>query len=241
MSAHIDLRYGRWEDVLADVRCDTIITDPPYGARTHKGAKTTRDLSAAGDGIAYEHWTAKEVGAFVSSWAPRTRRWIVAMTSHDLIPAWEKAFSKAKLYGFAPVPALILGMGVRVVGDGPASWGIYIMAARHTSKRAMQYPGCKEGAMWRALPGGYAESANTAEAGGGRGKPAWLNHALVRDYSNPGDLVCDPMAGWGGGLAAASALGRRAVGAEMDRDAYELAEEVCARPLQLDMLARCAS
>jgi len=240
MIGPIDLRFGRWEDELADVRCDSVIADPPYGARTHKGAKTTRDLSAAGDGISFAHWTAKDVGAFVSNWAPRTRRWIVAMTSHDLIPAWEKAFAAAKMYGFAPVPAILTGMGVRVLGDGPSSWGIYIMVGRHKSKAAMKYDGQPPGALWRALPGGYAEAADTSSSGGGRGKPAWLNHALVRDYSNPGDLVCDPMAGWGGTLTAAAALGRRAVGAEMDRAAYETAEVACARPLQLDMLARCA-
>jgi len=240
VSGHIDLRYGRWESALAGERCDTIITDPPYGERTHKGAKTTADLTKAGDGIRYDHWTAKEVSAFVESWAPRTRRWIVAMTSHDLIPAWEAAFSKNRLYGFAPVPAILVGMGVRVCGDGPSSWGIYIMAARHTAKAAMKYHGQPEGAMWRALPGGYCEAANTGKSGGGRGKPSWLTHALVRDYSNPGDLVCDPMAGWGATLTAAAALNRRAIGAEMDREAYEIAEAACARPLQLDMLAGVA-
>lgn len=236
----IDLRFGRWEDVLAEVECDTLITDPPYGGRTHKGAKTTADLSKAGDGIHYDPWSPADVSAFVSSWAPRTRRWIVAMTSHDLIPAWEKAFADNKLYGFAPVPAIIFGMGVRILADGPASWAVYIMAARHTQKRVMKYAGQPDGALWRSLPGGYAETADIGSSGGGRGKPAWLTHALVRDYSNPGNLVCDPMAGWGGTLAAAAALGRRAIGAEMDREAYERAEEMCARPLQFDMFERAS-
>ena len=30
----IDLRLGRWQDVLADVTtCDAVICDPPYSAR----------------------------------------------------------------------------------------------------------------------------------------------------------------------------------------------------------------
>ncbi|MGL4442168.1 MAG: DNA methyltransferase, partial [Alsobacter sp.] len=231
MSAPLDLRFGRWEDVLADVTCDSVITDPPYGARTHKGARTTKDLTSAGHGIGYDSWNAAAVTAFVESWAPRTRRWLVAMTSHDLIPAWEAAFKAAKLYGFAPVPAIVNGMGVRIAGDGPASWGIYVMAARHTQKRAMKYTGQPEGAMWRALPGGYAEAADTSSSGGGRGKPAWLTHALVRDYSNPGDLVCDPMAGWGTTLTAALALNRRIVGAEMEAEAFARAQLALERPL----------
>ena len=40
--------------------------------------------------------------------------------------------------------------------------------------------------------------------------------ALIRDYSRPGDLVCDPCAGGGTTLLAAVQTGRRAVGSEMD-------------------------
>jgi 23S rRNA G2445 N2-methylase RlmL len=33
----IELRLGRWQDVLDDiVQCDALITDPPYSERTHK-------------------------------------------------------------------------------------------------------------------------------------------------------------------------------------------------------------
>ena len=92
---------------------------------------------------------------------------------------------------------------------------------------------------WGTLPGAYVGDRSPSSSGG-RGKPPWLNHAIVRDYSRPGDLVCDPMAGWGGFLAAAAALDRRAIGAEMDRAAFELAEEACARPLQLDLMTRVA-
>jgi hypothetical protein len=223
----IDLRLGRWQDALSDCRPDSVIFDPPYGARTHKGARTTRDIDVDVDdfggnieGISYAPWDATDVGEFVGSWAPRTRRWIVAMTSHDLIPAWESAYLAAGMYSFAPVVAVIKGMGVRMRADGPASWSIYLMAARHTDDARMFYEGRKQGHIWRSLPGGYTGPANTREARGGRGKPEWLNAALVRDYSNRGDLVADPLAGWGGILRAAEALGRRAVGAENDAGAH---------------------
>lgn len=54
------------------------------------------------------------------------------------------------------------------------------------------------------------------ERSGGRGKPAWLMRALVRDYSVQADLVCDPLAGWGSTLRAALDEGRRAIGSEID-------------------------
>lgn len=58
--------------------------------------------------------------------------------------------------------------------------------------------------------------ATPADRSGGRGKPQWLMRALVQDYSLPGDLVCDPLAGWGSTLRAALDTGRRAIGGEID-------------------------
>ena len=47
-------------------------------------------------------------------------------------------------------------------------------------------------------------------------KPVWLMRALIRDYSEPGDLVCDPFAGFGTTLLAAAIEGRRSVGCEVN-------------------------
>lgn len=240
-----DLRLGRWEDVLADVSADTVITDPPYGARTHNGARQ----GARADGFdvanlapSYEHWTAADVSRFVASWAPRTRRWICAMTSHDLVTSWEKAYRTAGLYPFAPVPIVIQGMTCRLAGDGPSSWTIYLMVARSKSRTAMANPASNGTALWRTTRGAYVGPADTDSAGGGRGKPAWLLRAIVEDYSNPGDRVVDPMAGWGTTLIAGANAGRVVTGAEVDPDAHRTALERChliapADSRQLDFFA----
>lgn len=47
-------------------------------------------------------------------------------------------------------------------------------------------------------------------------KPAALLQYLIRQYSNPGELILDPFAGSGSTLAAAQAAGRRAIGCELD-------------------------
>jgi len=239
-----EVRLGRWQDVLADVAPGTIICDPPYGQRTHSGALqggemadgrtlNLTDTSRGGDGshrtpITYDHWTPADVAEFVGSWAPRTERWIVAMTSHDLLPAWSEAFSDVGWYEFAPVAVVIAGMGVRVLADGPANWTIHLSIARRRSRSL----GGKAGSIWRSLPGGYTGPMGPHQAGG-RGKPPWLLDALVRDYSDAGHLVCDPFAGWGSTLVAARNAGRNAIGAEMDPAAFER----CQHALSGDMAA----
>lgn len=216
-----EVRHGRWQDVLADVRAGSVITDPPYGARTHAA-----DPASTGVGgttyttpIAFAHWTPADVSEFVASWAPRTDRWIVAQTSHDLIPAWEASFADAGWYSFAPLAVVISGMGVRVLADGPASWTIHLMVARRRTARL----GSDPDRIWRSLPGGYAGPA-AATMAGGRGKPAWLLDALVRDYSDPGHVVVDPFAGWARRSWPRATLTGVAIGAEMDPDAHARCE-----------------
>lgn len=236
----VELRRGRWQDALADVaRVGTVITDPPYGARVHTGALqggemadgrplNLTNLERGGDGssrtpIDYDHWTPADVAEFVGSWAPRTERWIVAMTSHDLLPAWEAAFAAADFHSFAPIAIILDGCGVRVLADGPANWTIHLVTARRRAKQL----GSKAGSIWRSLPGGYHGPVGEYQ-GGGRGKPAWLLDALVADYSDAGHLVCDPFAGYATTLVAARNAGRLAIGCELDERAFTSAQHYLA-------------
>jgi site-specific DNA-methyltransferase (adenine-specific) len=226
------LRFGRWEDVLGDGEVDAVITDGPYGLRVHRGHNAAvSELRLAGeekrmridkrDGttysvganrrrtITYSHWSDSEVAAFIEAWAPRNRGWFVCMSDHSLCGAYEAAYRRHGLTTFAPVGVLIPGMTVRLSGDGPSSWMLYVNVARP-----------KKLSRWGTLPGGCT---------GGRGergqivggKPLWLMRALVRDYTRPGDLICDPMAGTATTLIAAHLEQRRAFGAEIDQKTFE--------------------
>jgi hypothetical protein len=220
MSA-IDLRLGRWQDVLTDVEPDSLIVDAPYGERTHAKQFHGRRLQnstrgCANDmqwitsrGLEYEHWSADHVDAFVDYWAPKTRGWFCAFTSHDLVNAYIAALELNGRYVFAPLAVVMPGMNVRLAGDGPSSWCVWFVVARP-----------RELHKWGTLPGAYVVSpgrgsdrADNIVAGQ---KPLDLMRAVVRDYSRPGDLVCDPCSGGATTLLAAAMEGRRAVGAEMD-------------------------
>lgn len=212
MTRPFDLRLGDWRDVLQDVgQVDAVITDPPFGARTHDGHDAGAIEGFDGGNraaLGYRAWTPRNVWEFVGFWSPRTTGWIVAMTSHDLLPAWENAFAFAGRYSFAPLPFVARGSRVRLQGDGPSSWTIQIIVARPRTAAAMS---------WGTLPGAYIlpkgkwprdERKITGS------KPLWLLSELVNDYTRPGDLVCDPFAGSGTTLLAVIAAGRRGIGAE---------------------------
>jgi hypothetical protein len=229
------LKLGDWRTALADVQCDALITDPPYGARTH-AASTTRNDGTDPDGLTpdYAPWTADDVQEFVASWSPRCRGWMLCLTDDSLIDAYRAAYRSAGRFDFHPVPCVIRGMSCRMQGDGPSSEAIYAMISR---PRTIEFIG-----GW-TRPGAYVgnsvrlERAGGSASGKGRGKPPWLEHAFVRHYSLPGWTVCDPLAGFGGVLVAALGLGRLAIGSELDAGAHAVAMRRIARPLQVDMFS----
>jgi site-specific DNA-methyltransferase (adenine-specific) len=241
-----DIRLGRWQDVLADVTCDALICDPPYSARTHEGhddsAAEHRGAHPRKGGpdweerwqqnggrrrsINYAAWTADDVRGFVSSWAPRVGGWMVFFTSHDLAPVFSSSLEEEGRYVFSPLPFFSPGSRVRLSGDGPSSWTCWIVVAR---------PRCAPYAKWGTLPGGYVHPPEACEVVGG--KPLGLMRAIVRDYSRPGDLVCDPFLGSGTTAIAALSEGRRFVGSEEKPEHMDIIRRRLARGHTVDFFA----
>jgi site-specific DNA-methyltransferase (adenine-specific) len=225
------LHFGRWQEALAHVDAvDAVICDPPYGARTHEATNDHIAGNVMPDGagrtpIAYDAMMPSEVAAFVDAWAPRCSGWMLAMTDDELVPVWKDAMRAAGRYAFAAVP--IIQKRPRLAGDGPSSWAVYAVVSR---------PRNREFATWGCLPGAY-EAPTVKDAGLAEAKPLDLMRAIVRDYSRPGDLVCDPFVGSGTTLLAAVMEGRRAVGAEEKHEHFEIARKRLARGYTPTMFA----
>lgn len=212
----IDLRLGDWRDVLATIECDALITDPPYDARTHDATNKYVSASTLPDGasrasIGYEAMTPGGMRDMIDVLAHRVRGWIAIMTSHTLAQSALDAMARHRRYVFAPIP--IIQPRPRLMGDGPASWTVWLCVSR---PRTMEYR------EWGCLPGAYLSSTDRTGIVTGA-KPLSLMRAIVRDYSRPGELVCDPFAGGATTLIAAASEGRRAIGAEANRDTHEAA------------------
>ena len=236
----VDLRLGRWQDVLADVECDALICDPPYSERTHSGHDSVaadsngqvdrqeiRDnrvhqrlgLRPMRQHIAYSAWGESDMAEFIAHWSPRVRGWMVIMTDSELGKPTERMLADSGRYAFSPVPIVEVGSRVRLSGDGPSSWTCWLIVAR---------PKREPYSKWGTLPGAYIGSGKGDREHIG-GKDSGIMRAIVRDYSRPGDLVCDPCAGAATTLVAAAMEGRRAVGCEMDSETFAKAQKRVSR------------
>lgn len=213
-----ELRHGRYADVLADVEADTLITDPPYSARTHEAhgrdpaAAAMPNPKKAPKPVPYAHWSDDEMVEFIRSWSPRIRGWMAIITDHTLARTVERITAEDR-YVFAPIPIVETGSRIRLAGDGPSSWTCWLIVAR---------PKTRDFQRWGTLPGAYIGSGKGDREHIG-GKDSSIMRAIVRDYSRPNDLIVDPCAGAATTLYAAACEGRRSIGAEMDEATYEKA------------------
>jgi len=206
------LHLGDYRTTLAGEMWDALICDPPYSARTHRGHDAVATSIDRRRDLGYSAYRHEDARGLVEWAAPRTRGWMVVMCDHVLAPHYEAAMSDAGRVVFAPLVWYAPGSRVRITGDGPACWVCWIVVSR---------PRSREWARWGSLPGGYAGPPDrTGEIGG---KPLWLMRSLVRDYSRPGDVVCDPCAGLGTTLTAARAEGRRWIGSEVRPETHAIA------------------
>lgn len=190
-----------------------VITDPPYSERTHRGHFAnlhSRDGMKRKD-LGYGSISEPDCEAFADLFAKVSNGWIVWMHDHTLQPAIESSLASHDRYVFMPLPFVEPDGRVRLTGDGPSSWTIWITVAR---TRALS--------KWGTLPGAYIRQPGWERARFRMGgKPIQLMNHLVRDYSRKGDIVIDPFAGGGTTLRAAKDLGRVAIGIEQDEKCCE--------------------
>ena len=185
---------------------DSVITDPPYSEATHGGQRVSRNDGQKIYRLDYPAFTLESVNTLVNR--VHFKNWIAIMSDDVLISAYKQAYKFRNLTTFQVVPCVIKGMSVRLSGDGPSSWAVYLNVARS-----------KQAHLWGTLPGAYIGPQEKQYRIGG--KPLWLMKAVVNDYSRKNDTVLDPFMGSGTTLL----LGRKAIGIEIEEKYCKVAVE----------------
>jgi len=198
---------------------DAVITDPPYSAKTHKGHNAVvtgnygyEKKSVTRESLHYDCWTQEHIETFIALLDNVSSGWICIMTDDILAPSIKAELELCGRYVFAPVPFVHPGSRVRLSGDGPSSWTIWMIMARTAAQ-----------ARWGTLPGAYVAGKGWQDRRYIGGKPIKLLRALVGDYTRKGQTILDPFMGSGTTLEAARDLGRYAIGIDSDERACELA------------------
>ena len=218
-----ELRLGKFQDVLADIeRCDAVITDPPYlsasasaGGAASTWAPGANNIGTCDSPMGYEPASESLLDDVVVFAARACAGWFVAFNDFDgahyiRTNIKQRGAVSAEPIAWVKPPALTPPRGAHNL---PEKGTEFIVASRFN-------PLPRNG----LIPGSYVSPRNTPGPCHSLfvtgGKPLDLMRAIVRDYSRPGDLVCDPCAGGATTLLAAAIEGRLAIGAEMDVDTH---------------------
>ena len=208
----IEVYHGDCLDVLPTLEAvDHVITDPPYSAQTHVGARSLKsDKRAGGDGsnagrIAFASIEAADIRRAFELCAPK--RWLIATVD------WRHV---KELEDCPPVGMRFVRHGVWVkpdgapqfTGDRPAT-GWESVAILHSLGDRMQWNGGGNRAVW---------IHNIAREAHPTAKPLGLVKQWIEQFTDPGDLILDPFAGSLTTLVAAHQLGRRAIGIELSKE-----------------------
>lgn len=198
--------------LLADDSVAAVLTDPPYTERTHsKARKNTVD--GVGKGITeFSSITDEDLRAMLSECGRISNGWVVATLDY----AHAFSFEENPPSGLRQ---LRIGVWVKtnptpqISGDRPAQ-GWEAISYMHTTARRSRWNG-----------GGKHGNYNTKIApsnGHPTAKPLPIIEDWVSLFTEPGEVVFDPWAGSGTTLRAASNLGRKAIGVELEEEYCEL-------------------
>lgn len=237
---------------LPDKSVAHVITDPPYEAEAHTlqrrvkrggGVMEVEPLSFSAMTEEGRAATAREVARVV-------RRWVVVFCQVESALLWANALRAAGLiYKRTGVWVKPDGMP-QYSGDRPGM-GYESLVIAHAPGRSAWNGGGRHG-VWTFNKMGPDDRNRTGHE---TQKPLALMSALVSDFTDPGDLVCDPFAGSGTTGVACKRLGRRFVGWERDpkyhaiavkridgtREQRQLFAERVPEPKQIALAAPCSS
>lgn len=188
---------ARWLGARA---VDHVIGDPPYDEKTHTKART-----GFRDPIAIDFDALPPVESFLPALILVAKRWVVSFCSLGQLGEYERAagpeWIRAGIWhrtDSAP----------QFGGDRPAHACEGIAVAHRAGDKRWNRHGHQ--AFWEGPIDRSPRRMHPTK------KPLWLMEALVRDFTDPGDLVFDPTMGEGTTGEACIRLGRRFIGCEID-------------------------
>jgi hypothetical protein len=207
---------------LADGSVDHVICDPPYTERVHANSRRNNAIGEAaaepvGIDFGFAALDERTLAESASHVARVTRRWALVFCAAEHITDWQDALVCGGM------EAVRVGVWVKVApapqftGDRPASGVEHLVIAHPAGKK--RWNGGGRAAVWTAgVIGKDHVRHHTAQ------KPLALMESLLRDFTDPGELILDPFAGSGTTGVAAKRLGRRFLGWERDPKYHAIAE-----------------
>jgi site-specific DNA-methyltransferase (adenine-specific) len=204
-----ELWHGDCREILPTLaQVDAVITDPPYGDITHKGARSANSLDATT--IDFDAIDADALRHLSAMFVEKAARWVV-MTCE-----WQHAATLEA----SGLPLVRLGVWIKpngapqFTGDRPGTgWEAVAILHRPGKKR---WNGGGHHAVWN-VP--IEQGKHPTQ------KPLRLITDWVQAFTDSGETILDPFMGSGTTGVAATEMGRKFIGIERERRYFDIACE----------------
>jgi len=202
----ITIYHGDCLEIMPQLdKVDAVVTDPPYGEKTHKGAETSPGKKQISFKSIDDDYVINVFGMMLNT----TKRWIIATV------AWQHLLPLEMKY---PNEFIRAGVWIKpsytpqFTGDRPATGWEAIAILHNKGKK-----------RWNGGGKCSVYSANTASGYHETQKPERLIIQFLNDFSESGETILDPFMGSGTTLVAAKGLGRKSIGIEISEKYCEIA------------------
>lgn len=201
-----------WLSTLDARSVDHVITDPPYEAAAHsKGVRARKGGGQPHESpLDFAPMTEQLRTAAAAHMARVARRWILVWCQVEAAMLWRAALEAGGAQYVRTGAWIKTDAQPQFTGDRPGV-GYESIVIAHAAREAgkMRWNGGGRCAVWTG-------SKSSGEIAHQTVKPDWIMDRLVRDFTDRGDMICDPFAGSGSTGVAAIRGGRPFLGAEMD-------------------------
>jgi len=210
---------------LADGSVDAVVTDPPYEAEAHTlqrrtlpRAKSNTTGVVAVDPLDFEPIDEDVRSSSAAQIARVSRRWSMVFCQAEAVGLWRDALvAGGAVYKRACVWVKTDGVP-QLTGDRPGM-GYESIVAVHAPGKSRWNGGGSLG-VWQFSK---KSDSDAERSGHPTQKPVALMDRIIRLFTDPGDLVCDPFAGSGTTGVACIRLGRHFIGWERDPKYHAIA------------------
>jgi site-specific DNA-methyltransferase (adenine-specific) len=204
------LYLGDCMDVLPTLgKVDSVITDPPYSANTHKMAKTTKGAGNFVGLITFEHLSDEGFDSVMRACISAANGWVIATCDYKHAARFFDAPEFVRLGAWVkpnPMPQLS--------GDRPGQ-GFETVLCLHSGSRKKSWNRGGGSGVW-TFPTINRAFVPTQ-------KPIELILAFVSDFTGIGESIADPFMGSGTTGVAAIQLGRKFIGIEREPKYFDIA------------------
>jgi DNA modification methylase len=204
---------------------DHAIFDPPYSEHVHsksmRGANGWKgDISVKRE-LGFDAITEEQISSMAAICSTTVRRWTLVFSDVESSHLWREAFQRNGLEYVRTLAWIKVGGAPQFTGDRPGV-GFEAITVAHPKGKKRWNGGGKQGVYECPIVldrGDGERRVHTTQ------KPEELMSSLIRDFTNPGDLILDPFAGSGTTGVAALRNGRRFIGWERDPKYHAVASK----------------